>query len=311
STTTTTKSRRPHKTTTPWLPSSIEPVAPPKTTATPSPGTSLPDVVIPDLQPDIPPNSFNVQLRLQHVSYYQVIHNSVLAAQLVSFIPEQLGSLLEVDSDDILVLAIRDASRHSAGSKRSIRRASSNRNGGDNNHGSFRKRELVTSNDGDDAVQVVVAIPKTHYWTLSGLLEDAKSGLYTPSPESFGQYIDPSYPLSNRPPETASKGGNNNNPLAGDHLGTGDSNLVTKPGSDDSAGGSTSHGAIIGSLVGLATVAYVGIAMVVIRKYRRRRQAEQDEADKRLQLQRSISAPISVPVNVQGSGSQGWGWQGQ
>ncbi|OAQ32576.1 hypothetical protein K457DRAFT_288157 [Linnemannia elongata AG-77] len=255
------------------------------------------------MNPDIPQNSFNVQLRLQHVSYYQVIHNGVLAAQLVSFIPEQLSSLLKVDSDDILVLAIRDASRHSAGSKRSLRQ----RDNRIDNRGDFRKRDLVTSNSGDDAVLVIVSIPKSHYWTLSGLLKDPKSGLYTPSPESFGQYIDAEYPLSNRPPEAASKGGNNSNPLTGDHLGTGDPNLVTNP---DANGGSSSHGAIIGSLVGLATVAYVGIAMLVIRRYRRRRQAEQDEADRRLQLQRSISAPITVPVNVQG-GSQGWGWQGQ
>jgi hypothetical protein len=262
-------------------------------------------VVIPNLYPDIPPSSFNVQLRLQHVSYYQVIHNGVLAAQLVSFIPEQLSSLLNVDRDDIQVLAIRDASRRSAGSKRSLRQRDYSHIG---NRGDFRKRDLVTSNSGDDAVQVIVSIPKSHYWTLSGLIKDPKSGLYTPSSESFGQYIDSAYPLSNRPPETASKGGNNsNNPLTGDHLGTGDPNLVTSPGTD--SGSSSSHGAIIGSLVGLATVAYVGIALVVIRRYRRRRQAEQDEADRRLQLQRSISAPITVPVNVQG-GSQGWGWQG-
>ncbi|KAG0311202.1 hypothetical protein BG000_006743, partial [Podila horticola] len=208
----TTRSHRPTKTTTPWLPSTIEPVSPPKKTPTPSPGTSLPDVVIPNLHPDIPDGSFNVHLRLQHVSYYQVINNGVLAAQLVNFIPAQLSQVLDVDTDQVLVLAIRDASVKGGSS------ASSGK--------TRRKRELVTSKNEQEAILVTVAIPKTHYQVLAAAVADTKSALYTPSADTFGQYLDESYPLSSQPPVGTPSGGSKGttgqpSPLTGDQYGIG------------------------------------------------------------------------------------------
>ncbi|KAF8926337.1 hypothetical protein BGZ58_011276, partial [Dissophora ornata] len=254
---------------------------PPKTTQTASPGTSLPAVVIPNLKPIIPANSLNVHLRLENVSYSQVIDNGILAAQLVSFIPSQLGILLKVESNSILVLAIRDASSTNGGSRRA------------------RKRALVTTNNGNDAILVTISIPTATYWTLSGMVQDQNSALYTPSGNSFGQFVDPTFPLSNSPPATSgSSNGSTTNPLTGDAFGTGDPNLVTAGTST----GAPSNSALIGSLVGVAAAAYIGITLLVVRRYRSRRQKEQDERDA---LQRSISAPIGVQGSV-----HGWGWHG-
>ncbi|KAF9329192.1 hypothetical protein BG006_007694 [Podila minutissima] len=286
----TTRSHRPTKTATPWLPSSIEPVSPPKKTQTPSPGTSLPDVVIPNLNPDIPEGSFNVHLRLQHVSYYQVINNGVLAAQLVSFIPAQLSQVLDVDPYQVLVLAIRDASIKGSGSS----------TGGKSRR---KKRGLVTSKDEQEAILVTVAIPKTHYQALATAVADTTSSLYTPSADTFGQYLDASYPLSTQPPVVTtpsggSKGttGQQPSPLTGDEFGVGGPDPVRHDGSS----GST-NGVLIGSLVGAATIAYVGIAMVVVRAVRRKRMRQQEEEEQR-------KAKISGPVSVQGSA--GWAWTG-
>lgn len=218
-----------------------------------------------------------------------MINNGVLAAQLVSFIPAQLSDLLDVDEDSILVLVIRDGS--------------SSGNGGTHR----RKRALVTTKSSDDAILVTVAIPSSSYYALRSLVKDQNSELYTPNDNSFGQFVDSSFPLSNTPPSpTSSKGssgnrGNNNDPLAGDGFGSGDPNAVQP---DDQSGQKGWSGTLIGLMVGLATAAYVGIAMVAVRMYRRKKLREQQE-DQRNALQRSISAPISV----QGS-SQGWGWHG-
>ncbi|KAF9965701.1 hypothetical protein BGZ70_004281 [Mortierella alpina] len=284
-----TRTHKPSRTKTPWLPSSIEPVKPPKITATPSPGTSLPDVVIPNLKPKIPKDNFPVTLRFQQVSYYQVISNGILAAQLVNFIPAQLAPLLNVAEEKILVLAIRDGRSGGSSSSPPSRRA--------------RKRALVTTQDEDDSIRVVVSIPRSKYWALNELVSNRHSALYTPTANGFGQYLDWNYPLSNQPPPPVSSGskgsngqGGNHNPLTGDHLGAGDP--------DQAAGGlGSSNGAVTGSLIGLATVAYVGIALVVVRMVRRKKLREQ-EAQEKLSPKN-----ISAPVRVQG-GSQGWGWQG-
>ncbi|KAF9942449.1 hypothetical protein BGZ67_001806 [Mortierella alpina] len=281
---------RPTKPTTPWLPSSIVPiVAPPKITSTPSPGTSLPDAVIPDLKPNIPAHSMNVQLRLERVSYAQVIDNGVLAAQLVSFIPAQLSYLLDVEQSKILVLVIRDgtsAPAHSGNDK--------------------KKRDLVTSTNADDAILVTIAIPREKYHVLDALVQNRSSMLYFPSATGFGQFVDPHYPLSAHPPSKAVPGGdheddghdddddNTADPLTGENPG-----VIPNPNKNRGEG--VGHGPIIGSVVGLATAAYVGIAMLIVRRYRRRKLREQQ----REALQQSISAPIHV------SGStQAWAWHG-
>ena len=264
---------------------------PPKVTATPSPGTSLPDVVIPNLKPKIPKNNFPVTLRFQQVSYYQVISNGILAAQLVNFIPAQLAPLLDVAEEKILVLAIRDGRSGGSSSSSSppSRRA--------------RKRALVTTEDEDDSIRVVVSIPQSKYWVLKDLVSNRHSVLYTPTANGFGQYLDWNYPLSNHPPPPVSSGskgsngqGGNHNPLTGDHLGAGDPDQAT-------GGTGSTNGAVTGSLIGLATVAYVGIALVVVRMVRRKKLREQ-EAQEKLSPKN-----VSAPVRVQG-GTQGWGWQG-
>ncbi|KAF9901119.1 hypothetical protein BX616_002373 [Lobosporangium transversale] len=290
------------KTTTPWLPSTIVPVVPTQTIPIPSPGTSLPEVVIPDLHPDIPPNSIKVQLRLEHVSYAQVINNGVLAAQLVSFIPAQLGEVLSVDPGLILVLAIRDGSIEGQGTLKKM-----------------RKRALVTTKNVEDAILVTVAIPRAQYWTLSELVKDKNSTLYTPDGDTFGQYLDPTFPLSSRPPpkgnggdknggDSGGDGGNGNGKNRGDDEDSGSSAdplTGALPGSvvNDSSNGSdnkrpANKGPLIGSIVGLVALAYVAIAVVVVRKYRKKKQRQIE----REALQRSISSPIEM----QGS-SNGWG----
>lgn len=217
-----------------------------------------------------------------------MINNGVLAAQLVSFIPSQLGDLLDVDEDDILVLAIRDGT--------------SNGNGG-----SRRKRALVTSQSSDDAVLVTVSIPASKYSALNALVKDENSELYKNTDNTFGQFVDPDFPLSKNPPSTGSKGSsgnkgsNGNDPLTDDGFGSGDPDAVQPDGNGKGKGISS---AMIGLMVGLATAAYVGIAMVAVRVYRRRKLRDQQQ-EQRDALQRSISAPVSV----QGS-SQGWGWHG-
>ncbi|KAF9275909.1 hypothetical protein BGZ68_010381 [Mortierella alpina] len=273
------------KSTTPWLPSSIVPiVAPPKVTSTPSPGTSLPDVVIPDLKPNIPPHSMNVQLRLERVSYAQVIDDGVLAAQLVSFIPAQLSYLLDAEQSKILVLAIRDGTSATT----------------DNGHGN-RKRDLVPSTNAYDAILVTVAIPRDKYHVLDELVQNRGSMLYFPSATGFGQFVDSKYPLSAHPPSKAVPGGdheddddNTADPLTGEAPG-----VIPNPTKNRSGG--VGNGPLIGSVVGLATAAYVGIAMLVVRRYRRKKLREQQ----REALHQSISAPIHV------SGStQAWAWHG-
>ncbi|KAI1293445.1 hypothetical protein EDD11_008369 [Mortierella claussenii] len=328
---TTSHHSRSHKpTTTPWLPSTIVPIAPSQTVAPPSPGTSLPDVVIPDLHPDIPSESMNVMMRFEQVSYAQVISNGVLAAQLVSFLPAQLSKVLNVDQDLVLVLAIRDGSSSSSSSSSSLASLSSTdnefgsglgtgaiakdgkdvvRDGGSKKVG---KRGLVTTNNVADAILVTVAIPKTQYWPLSTLVQDKASVLYVPGADSFGQYLDHTYPLSPHPPSQDGNGSNDGGDgTGGDNNGGGNGDGSTadpltealpdtaKSNNNNNGEGGASHGAIIGSIVGLTTAAYVGLAMVVMKKYRAKKvkQAEREA------LQRSISAPI-----LQESHHQGWGW---
>ncbi|KAF9186943.1 hypothetical protein BGZ51_001662 [Haplosporangium sp. Z 767] len=300
--TTTSHSTPPTRTTTPWLPSTIVPIEPPQVTPAPSPGTSLPDAVIPDLHPIIPPNSMNVQLRFERVSYSQVINNGVLAAQLVSFIPAQLGHVLDVDPSLILVLVIRDGSLK-------IDSAS------DAGLNTIKKRNLVTTNSVEDAILVTVTIPRHKYWTLDTLVRNQGSILYFPTPTSFGQFLDSSFPLSKRPPSKSDQvkgsgggdGGNGGNEKEGGNDDGGDDSSAdpltgSLPGMVDHKNNSNnpSHASIVGSVIGLATVAYVGIAILVLRRYRRKKVQEQE----RLAFQQSISAPI----HVHGS-TQGWSWQ--
>ncbi|KAG0015038.1 hypothetical protein BGZ80_010086 [Entomortierella chlamydospora] len=224
-------------------------------------------------------------MRLQQVSYYQVIYNGVLAAQIVSFVPAQLATLLAVDPSKVVVLAIRDSS----------------------NSGTSKKRSLVTSNDQGDAILLTVAIPTSSYWALNSLVVNKSSSLYETSASSFGQYVDSTFPLSGSPPPNVSGSfGMNNpsvlNPLTGDEFGSQDPDTVTPGGNGSGTGtsSSSSNGALIGSLVGAATIAYVGIALVIVRRNRRKKEKK---AEARFALQQSISAPIGV----QGS-EQGWGW---
>ena len=52
----------------------------------------------------------------------------------------------------------------------------------------------------------------------------------------------------------------------------------TASGMEMTGGGlSSSNEAVIGSVVGLATAAYIGIAMLVVRRYRRKKLREQEE----------------------------------
>ncbi|KAF9322368.1 hypothetical protein BG003_000039 [Podila horticola] len=280
---------RPTTTTTPWLPSSIEPIAPPKTTSTLQPGTSLPDVVIPNQNPVIPPGSFHVHLRFERVSYYQVINNGVLAAQLVSFIPAQLAQVLNIDSHLVMVLAIRDGSAVS----------------GNNKKRSLQRRDVVSTDNVQDAILMTVTVPQSQYYTLQGLVENKVSALYIPGPNTFGQFLDPTYPLSNQPPSRSGSGNGSNGDDNSDDGGSDDvtadpltGNLPNPVGT--TAGPHSSRGPIIGSIVGLATVAYVGIALVVMRAYRRKKLREQEEQAKREAFQQSISAPVMH--------GQGWGW---
>ncbi|KAG0005241.1 hypothetical protein BGZ65_011658, partial [Modicella reniformis] len=278
----------------------------------PSPGTSLPDVVIPDLHPQIPENSFSVRLRFEQVSYVQVINSGVLAAQLVSFIPAQLGEVLNVDPQMVLVLAIRDGSSSSS-SLSSLSKAEG--------RARRRKRAVVTTNNAEDAILVTVSIPQDQYWVLSALVKDRNSILYIPAPDSFGQYLDPTFPLSSRVPSSGSsdegKGnggsGNGNDNSDNDDEGSDGDNGDDSNSADPLTGqeppsrvnrndgwSASSKAPIIGSVIGLVTVAYVGIAILVVRRYQRKKLLEQE----REALQRSISAPVAV----QSSTVHGWGW---
>ncbi|KAK3840503.1 MAG: hypothetical protein JOS17DRAFT_24362 [Linnemannia elongata] len=271
-TATSTHHTRPTTTTTPWLPSTIEPLAPPKTTSTVRPGTSLPDIVIPNLNPDIPANSFNVVLRLEHVSYYQVINNGVLAAQLVSFLPDQLGRVLKVDTSLIQVLAIRDGSAaplaandvtvppvavHSTTTSASTAATTTTAT---KSKRSLRKRGLVTSPNSADAILVTVSIPRNKYWPLNSLVVDRSSALYVQEAQSFGQFLDHEYALASHPPSFSRGGGD-------------------------------------------TTIAYVGIAIVVVRRVQAKKLREEQERE-------AIRQNISGPINVQG-GANGWGWHGE
>ncbi|KAF9278632.1 hypothetical protein BGZ88_000443 [Linnemannia elongata] len=320
-TTTTAHHTRPTTTTTPWLPSTIEPLAPPKTTSTVRPGTSLPDIVIPNLDPDIPANSFNVVLRLEHVSYYQVINNGVLAAQLVSFLPAQLARVLQIDSSLIQVLAIRDGSDNplaangatvppvavrstttSASTAATTTTATKSKR-------SVRKRGLVTSPNSADAILVTVSIPRNKYWPLNSLVVDRSSALYVKEAQSFGQFLDHGYALASHPPSLSRGGGGSS-----DGNGEGDGDITADPltgdnpslipGPDGKNGGSSksSNAPIIGSVVALATIAYVGIAIVVVRRVQAKKLREQQERE-------AIRQNISGPINVRG-GANGWGWHG-
>ncbi|KAG0257304.1 hypothetical protein BGZ95_005282 [Linnemannia exigua] len=310
-------------TTTPWLPSTIEPLAPPKTTSTARPGTSLPDIVIPNLDPVIPALSFNVVLRLEHVSYYQVINNGVLAAQLVSFIPAQLGTLLKVDTSLIQVLAIQDGSTkpleaNIAGvapvTLPSTKKAGPRTTTATTSKRSVRKRGLVTSPNASDAILVTVSIPRRTYWSLNSLVVNPSSALYVQEAQSFGQFLDSSYALSSHPPARnrgngGSGGGSNGNgegeggdggDITADPLTGNNPNLVTGPDEQPGGSSSRSNAPIIGSVVALATIAYVGIAIVVVRRVRAKKLREQQERD-------ALHQSISGPIDVQG-GANGWGW---
>lgn len=282
--------------------------------------------MIPNLNPDIPANSFNVVLRLEHVSYYQVINNGVLAAQLVSFLPDQLARVLKVDTSLIQVLAIRDGSdtplaangatvppaavrstTTSASTAATTTTATKSKR-------SVRKRGLVTSPNSADAILVTVSIPRNKYWPLNNLVVDRSSALYVQEAQSFGQFLDPEYALASHPP-SRSRGGGDTSDGNGDGEGDGDDGDITAdpltgdnpsliPGPDGKNGGSSksSNAPIIGSVVALATIAYVGIAIVVVRRVQAKKLREEQERE-------AIRQNISGPINVQG-GANGWGWHG-
>jgi hypothetical protein len=279
--------------------------------------------VIPNLNPDIPANSFSVVLRLEHVSYYQVINNGVLAAQLVSFLPTQLGRVLNVDTSLVQVLAIRDGSSKPLAvngatapppaAPRSMTTSVSTAattTTATKSKRSARKRGLVTSPNSSDAILVTVSIPRNKYWPLNNLVVDRSSALYVQEAQSFGQFVDSNYALASHPPSRSRGGGGssdgngenggNDGDITADPL-TGD-NPSLIPGPDGNKGGSskTSQAPIIGSIVALATIAYVGIAIVVVRKIQAKKLREQQERE-------AIRQNISGPINVQG-GANGWGW---
>ncbi|KAF9583752.1 hypothetical protein BGW38_008648, partial [Lunasporangiospora selenospora] len=80
-------------------------------------------------------------------------------------------------------------------------------------------------------------------------------------------------------------------------------NLPNRPSGPDSG----LNGTVVGLAVAGAAAAYIGIAILVIRRYRKRklRELERIEYEQRtMALQRSISGPI----NVEGSSPYGWQW---
>ncbi|KAF9575772.1 hypothetical protein EC968_001559 [Mortierella alpina] len=250
---------------------------------------------MPDPNPTIPPHSIIVRLRLERISYRQLIDNGVLSAQVVSFLPEQLSYLMDVELAKIIVLAIRDGTVAAT----------------DSGH-DRRKRDLVTSTNADDAILVTVAIPRNKYHVLDALVRDRSSMLYFPSATGFGQFVDPHYPLSAHPPSKAAPGGdhgdndddgddgddddndNTADPLTGENPG-----LIPNP--NKNRGGGVGHGPLIGAVVGVATAAYVGIAMLVVRRYRRKKLREQRHE--------ALHQSISAPIHVSGS-TQAWAWHG-
>ena len=278
-------------------------------------------MVIPDLHPDIPNNSIKVHMRFERVSYYQVINNGILAAQLVSFIPAQLCQLLNVDCDLIMVLAIRDGASASSITSRKLKKRRHNSdmleaeasNDQDLPHGGaahvllrregestalLEKRGLVTTNNAADAILVTVAIPLPQYWSLNTLLTNPNSALFTVGATNFGQFLDSTFPLSNQPPPPPdSEDGDDDGDSTADPLTGGEPGSVVP---NSGGGSSTNNGPVIGSVVGVAAIAYVGIAMFVVRRQRDKKLREHEAAEQ-------AKAKISAPVNVQDS-TQGWGW---
>ncbi|KAF9436346.1 hypothetical protein BGZ76_004206 [Entomortierella beljakovae] len=195
---------------------------------------------------------------------------------LVTFVPEQLSTLLDVDTSEILVLAIRDSSTNS-------------------NNRAGKKRDLVTSDNEGDAILLTVSIPIRTYWSLNKLVVNKTSSLYVTNSNSFGQYVDPTFPLSKNPP--AQSNGGLSNPstpdqLVGDYFGSDPSTVVPKNSNKNS------NGALIGSVVGVATIAYIAIAVVVIRNNRRKKRRKEEEE---LAYQQNLSMSVR-------DGAQGWGW---
>lgn len=267
-------------------------------------------------------------LRLEHVSYYQVINNGVLAAQLVSFLPDQLGRVLKVDTSLIQVLAIRDGSAaplaandvtvppvavHSTTTSASTAATTTTAT---KSKRSLRKRGLVTSPNSADAILVTVSIPRNKYWPLNSLVVDRSSALYVQEAQSFGQFLDHEYALASHPP-SFSRGGGDSSDGNGDGEGNGGDGDITAdpltgdnpsliPGPDGNKNGGSSKSSnapIIGSVVALATIAYVGIAIVVVRRVQAKKLREEQERE-------AIRQNISGPINVQG-GANGWGWHGE
>lgn len=115
--------------------------------------------------------------------------------------------------------------------------------------------------------------------------------------------MDSEYVLASHPP-SRSRGGEDDDddgditadPLTGDNP-----SLIPGPDGNNKGGSSkSSHAPIIGSVVALATIAYVGIAIVVVRKYQAKKLREQQERE-------AVRQNISGPINVRG-GANGWGW---
>ncbi|KAF9108406.1 hypothetical protein BGX29_000659 [Mortierella sp. GBA35] len=167
---------------------------------------------------------------------------------------------------------------------------------------SAEKRGLVTSPDVADAILVTVAIPRNRYWLLDDLLSNRSSALYVQESNSFGQFLDSKFALSNHPPSRNpfGNGDKDDGDVAADPLSGNNPTLV--PGPDGAGSPNASHSPIIGSIVALATIAYVGIAIVVVRRVRAKRLRQQQERE-------AFQQTIAGPMHVHG-GANGWGWHG-
>ncbi|KAL1921563.1 uncharacterized protein VTP21DRAFT_11279 [Calcarisporiella thermophila] len=135
-----------------------------------SPASNLPEVIVPDTKATPPPGSTTVMLKLMGIQYAQVCHDPILAAQIVNFLPNELGSAVGVPPSRMVVLSMSDATR--------------------------KARQVRRNEDGTSGVLVVMAVPSESIEPIKQVLSDGQSKLYTNPNGKISQFIDRSFPLA-------------------------------------------------------------------------------------------------------------------
>lgn len=230
-----------------------------------------------------------VHLKFNYLSYVRMVEDYMLTAQFVQALPPIFSKALNINVDDVIVVTITSA----------------------NPPGGGQKRDISTTS----GVIVAIAVPNQQVSSLSQLVQNRSSLLYSASNGQIVSLIDNQYPVTGK--LVYRRGGGHwcslswlgsqdvNDPNTSQQSsgsGNTDGGGESSSGSSQSGTGGLSRNAIIGIAVAAGVVCYAAATVGAVTAYRRhrRRQQEQEEVQRRAAIQ-EISAPIILDHSFRGS----------